>query len=153
MQKLLLIVLAGTLPLLASCTNEKKTPPAETAAPATSLPKSSGDTVDTTVSVTPGVAGGVIEETIQGSATVSALNPEKRTVTLKTEDGEEATLICPPEIRNYDQIRIGDKVKATVISHLTIFVTEGTDSYNAHQTTVARAPKGARPGAICRRVV
>ncbi len=147
MQKLRLIVLAGCLLPLASCSNEKKTPPAETAAPATS-PYKSTDVVDSNVSVTPGVAGGVIDETIHASATVTALNPDKRTITLKTDDGEVATFIAPPEVRNYDQIHVGDKVKATVISHLTVFVTEGTDSYTAHHTAVARAPKGARPGAI-----
>jgi hypothetical protein len=53
-----------------------------------------------------------IEEVIERSATVEAINLEKRLVTLKAEDGEVFTVEAGPEVRNLPQVEVGDMVVA-----------------------------------------
>ena len=58
--------------------------------------------------------GGSATMTQTASATVKAINPEKRTLTLQKENGEVVVLKCGQDVRNFDQIKVGDKVKVAV---------------------------------------
>jgi hypothetical protein len=54
-----------------------------------------------------------------------------------------------PEIRNLEQLQAGDKVEATLIERLKVFIrTGGEDPTVAHSASLARAPKGAKPGVM-----
>lgn len=99
---------------------------------------------DATLTLVPGEAGWVYEETFTASATVKAIDPASRTITLKGSDGE-GKFTAPPEVRNFDQIRTGDHVKATVLSRLVIFVSPNAASSSTSAEITARAPKGAKP--------
>lgn len=53
------------------------------------------------------IGGGVTVE-----AKVEAVNHETREVTLKTESGDTLTITAGPEVRNFDQIEVGDRLVA-----------------------------------------
>ena len=96
----------------------------------------------------------VIVEAVSSTAEVRAIDQEKRTVTLRTGDGAEATFHCGKDVANFDQIKVGDQVKATVIKSLAVLTRKpGEGEGNAAQATVALAPKGAMPGAMVAQTV
>jgi Cu/Ag efflux protein CusF len=95
--------------------------------------------------------GGAITIGATATATVKAIDPDKRTVTIQTEDGDTHVIKCGKEVRNFDQIKVGDQVKAAAIARLVVAVGKGDAGAAAAPqdgTIVARAPKGSRPGAI-----
>ena len=96
-----------------------------------------------------GVPGGTVVETYDLTATVTAIDPPARKVTLVAKDGEKTTVNCGPEIINFDQIRVGDIVKATVTAQLTVAMANaGIPSPDSETTVVLLAPKGAKPGGV-----
>jgi Cu/Ag efflux protein CusF len=95
--------------------------------------------------------GGAITIGATATATVKAIDPDKRTVTIQTEDGDTHVIKCGKEVRNFDQIKVGDQVKAAAIARLVVAVGKGDAGAGASPqegTIVARAPKGSKPGAI-----
>jgi len=85
--------------------------------------------------------------TYKTTATVMDIDTPNRRVSLLTADGTRRTYTLGPEVRNFDQIHIGDKVKATVTEEVALFLNKaGTPVGAARATTVARAPEGAKPG-------
>ena len=82
-----------------------------------STPASLGETTRSTI-YKEGVPGGVLVETTKLKATVVAIDKTERTVTLAVEDGRQKSIKCGPEVINFDQIHIGDHVKATITSEL-----------------------------------
>jgi translation elongation factor P/translation initiation factor 5A len=124
---------------LASCTSEKKAEPAPSTAPQGVR----------TVAIEPGVAGGVVEDTFTVGATVTDVEKSSRHVTLTASDGSKTAFTAGPEIRNFDQLRVGDKVTATISERLVVFVrSSGEDPSVTHAAMLATAPKGAKPGAM-----
>jgi len=55
-------------------------------------------------------AGGIKVEAEEGTATVDSIDYENRTGTLKLPDGTMLTFRVSPEVRNSDQVKVGDKV-------------------------------------------
>jgi hypothetical protein len=100
------------------------------------------------VSITPGEAGGDVEETFTTSATVRAVDTAARKLTLEGQNGATGTFAAPKEMRNLDQVRVGDKVTATVVSRLTVFVDKEGDPGSTHAAALVRAPEGSKPGGI-----
>jgi hypothetical protein len=96
-----------------------------------------------------GVPGGVLVGTYQETATVTAVDKEKRKITLAAADGSQAVFKAGPDVVNFDQIQVGDHVKATVTQQLVVYVRKnGEPSTDGAATTVALAPVGAKPGAF-----
>ncbi len=96
-----------------------------------------------------GVPGGVMVGTYQETATVTAIDAAKRAVTLVGRDGTKTMFKASPEVRNFDQIRVGDQVKATVVEQLVVFLRQnGTPAGDSQASMVALAPKGAKPGVL-----
>jgi hypothetical protein len=101
------------------------------------------------VSYVAGVPGGVVVQTIQVSAKVAAIDPSKRKVTLVSSDGIKKTVKAGPEVINFDQIRVGDRVKVTVAEELVVQMAQPGESMdNQDAAGVALAPKGAKPGGL-----
>src|SRR5829696_2761280 len=89
------------------------------------------------------------EEAVIGSATVKAIDPATRKITLSTEDGRQAVFTAPAEVHNFDRIHAGDKVNVTLHERLVVYVDRNEREPSAtHAAALARAPKGAKPGAI-----
>jgi hypothetical protein len=95
-----------------------------------------------------GVPGGVIVNTVDVSARVTAIDKANRKVTLLDADGEKSTVKVGPEAVNFDQIRVGDLVKATVTEELVVYLDEEGAASSGEAGVVALAPKGAKPGGL-----
>ena len=109
---------------LASCNCDKteKANQAPAAAKSASSSGSDSSSGSSMVSMTPGEAGGVIQDSFTASAQVAAVDPATRQITLAADDGTKTTFVAGPEIRNFDQIRVGDTVSAKITERLDIFV-------------------------------
>ena len=94
------------------------------------------------------VEGVVTLNTITGVETVQAINAEDRTVVLLHGDGTTSTYQCGPDVRNFDQIKVGDHVTATVAESVAIvLVKDGMPPAAGAASVTVRAPMGAKPGA------
>lgn len=97
----------------------------------------------------PGVPGGIAVNTLDVSAEITAIEQEERRVTLLGADGKDFTVKLGPEAVNFDQLKVGDMVNATVTQELVIYLQEeGAGEVDAAAEMVALAPKGAPPGGL-----
>jgi len=108
-------------------------------------------TVSQSAVVTEGVPGGIIlqEETVK--ATVVALDRSKRTFTLQDEQGNRRTVQAPPEMRNYAQLAVGDKLTATKKVESSIYLREpGKVDEESREGAVMMLtpPEGSKPGLL-----
>jgi hypothetical protein len=95
-------------------------------------------------------AKGAIEVgAITKTAKVTAVDPAKRMVTLVNPDGITNTYELGKNVRNFDQIKVGDDVKATLLQAVAVAVSKSNAPPDASERDlVAVAPKGAMPGVI-----
>jgi uncharacterized OB-fold protein len=93
--------------------------------------------------------GAMIVETFTTTATVTAINAAKRKLTLVSPDGAKTTYKAGPEVVNFSQIRIGDRVKATVTEEVAVFLRkDGVPPRAGVGAAIGLAVKGAKPGAM-----
>jgi len=86
-------------------------------------------------------------DTATATATVKSIDYSTRTLTLESRSGVTHTYKAGNDVMNFDRIRQGDKVRATVSEALAISVRKaGVPSNARNATTVSLAPKGAKPG-------
>ncbi len=92
--------------------------------------------------------GRTMVETHQATATVTAIDSATRHITLTSPDGTLTTIKAGPEVRNFDQIHVGDQVKTTMTEMLAVSLRpKGAPApAGGETTTVTVAPKGAKPG-------
>jgi hypothetical protein len=88
--------------------------------------------------------------TVQVTAAVTAIDQEKRLVTLKDSDGKEETIEVGPEVRNLAQVHRGDHV---VVSYLESVVFQlhkpgEAEPGVAVAGAAGRAEPGEKPGAV-----
>lgn len=97
-----------------------------------------------------GVPGRITVNSLEVTATVTAIDTENRKMTLMSSEGEENTVAVPPEAVNFDQIEVGDLVKATLTEALVIYMEDEEDAQipDGAAAGIALAPKGAKPAGI-----
>lgn len=92
-------------------------------------------------------------------ATVVGVDKGQRLVMLRTDDGREETIKCGPDVRNFDQIEVGDKVSAEYHEATAVYARKpeaaaGAASDAAQRQATARyskaelAPLGQKPGGL-----
>ncbi len=90
--------------------------------------------------------GAVVGEGRIAIATVTAVDKDTRAVTLTRDDGDTLTFRAGPEVRNFAQIEVGDKVTATYYQGLVVFVVPPGEAPAASETESAwRAALGEKP--------
>jgi len=101
----------------------------------------------------PAPAGIASSESV--SATVETVDMIKREVLLRRQDGNLATIVAGPEVRNLAQVRPGDVVTVTLKQALAVAVTPPGDSRPpvAGGLALGRAAAGERPGAAAGKVL
>ena len=122
------------------------------AAAVAALP-ASAQTGSAMVGTAPGKAAAV--ETIKVSATITAIDKATRDVTLKGPQGNEMTVTAGPEVKNFDQLKVGDKVDLNYIEALTLELKKGGGLVvqRTENTGVAGAKPGEKPaGAVGRQI-
>ena len=96
-----------------------------------------------------GVPGGTVVETYDVLATVTKIDPANRKVTLSAKNGKQTTVECGPEVVNFDQLRVGDVVKAIITSELTVAMADAAETrVQSADATAVLAPKGAKPAGL-----
>ena len=91
----------------------------------------------------------VIVETITTGANITAIDKANRTFTLRDNDGKTRTLKAGPEMVNFDQMKVGDQVKATYTQEMAFNVRKAGMPPEADEgSAVVKAPKGDKPGVI-----
>ena len=85
---------------------------------------------------------------IDMTATVEAVNKQSRMVTVRRENGEVTTLEVPPEVRNFEQIEVGDRVRAQYLDAVAVSMRPSGEPLGAADSSVVSvAPAGDKPGA------
>ena len=103
----------------------------------------------TTVVTQNGVPGGVTVETYKSSATVTAIDAATRLVTVVSPNGATATFKAGPDVVNFDQIHVGDQIRATLTKELVVFLRKpGEPAADGGAGAIALAPLGAKPGIV-----
>ena len=92
-------------------------------------------------------AGG-FAESIKGTSTIQKIDSKTREVSLKRADGSMVTIVAGEEVRNFDQMKVGDIVETEIVEALAVLlepahsqVRERRDEYSA-----VRAQPGQKPG-------
>lgn len=101
-----------------------------------------------TVAYAEGTPGGVITTTETLKATVVAIDQSKRTFVLKDDQGNERTIQAPPEMVNFSQLAVGDRVRAEVAVETLIQVQDPGLVESAAATALVTAEAGQKPGAV-----
>ena len=111
-----------------------------------------GVTGGTVVASEPGKA--VIAETVKVTATVTAIDKATRTVELKGPKGKTVSVVAGDEVRNFDQIKVGDMVVLQYVEALTLELQKsGAAKAPAEQAAAVRAKPGEKPGGAVGRQV
>lgn len=105
------------------------------------------------VATAPGKGAAV--QVVKATATVEAVDPATRTVTLKLPRGETRSVVAGEEVRNFDQIKAGDKVTVKYLEAFTIELKkEGKAIVGRTETgSLERAAPGQKPGGVATREV
>jgi hypothetical protein len=90
----------------------------------------------------------VVGDHDQVQARVDAIDYAKRTVTLKTDKGS-VTLEVGPQAKNFDQVKVGDKVTADFYNSAAVYVRRVDEPPSANESTVIEyAAPGAQPSGV-----
>jgi Cu/Ag efflux protein CusF len=103
--------------------------------------------------VGPGQA--VMADVVKTTATVVAIDSGTRAVTLKRQDGKVITITAGDEVRNFAQLKVGDRVEAEYGRALALELRKGSGTKSNASETAATlaAPQGQKPaGAAVREV-
>ena len=94
-------------------------------------------------------------QTVDVTATISAIDKATRDVTLKGPQGNELTVTAGPEIKNFDKLKVGDQVKAKYVEAFALQLVKGGGQTVARTEYMggARAKEGAQPGGAVGRQV
>lgn len=89
------------------------------------------------------------EDTVEASATIEAIDKQNRLLSVRGPGGV-ATIVAGPEIRNFDQIHVGDKVKVTYTAAVGAAITKSKEKpTTTYDAAAIAAPIGAKPaGAV-----
>jgi hypothetical protein len=87
-----------------------------------------------------------ISEAVTATATVVDIDPRSRTLLLKDASGTQMAVQAGPEVRNFDQIKVGDRVVATYREAFAAEVVKPGSGQTGAAMVAGRAEPGQRPG-------
>ena len=101
----------------------------------------------------PGVAGAA--QTVKATATITAIDPATREITLKGAQGREVTMTAGPEVKNFAQMKVGDTVNVEYLEALTLELKKGGKALVARteESGAMKAKPGEKPGGMVGRQV
>ena len=101
----------------------------------------------------PGKAG--VAQTVKVTATITAIDKATRDVTLKGPQGNEVTVTAGPEVKNFDNMKVGDQVNAQYVEGLTLELKKGGGMTvsRSDQGGVLESKPGQKPGGVAGRQV
>jgi len=110
-------------------------------------PAAGAQTGSAMVGTAPG--GAVAVQTLKIAATITAIDKSTRDVTVKGPEGKLVTVTAGPEVKNFDKLKVGDKVDLQYLEALTLELKKGGGMIVARteQAAAASAKPGEKPGA------
>lgn len=92
----------------------------------------------------------VVAEKIELSGKVVSVDKKARSIIVEGPQGNRVEFDAPKEAANFDQIAVGDEVKATYFEAVALSIHPAADATPgaAEITTVALAPPGGTPGGV-----
>ena len=98
---------------------------------------------------------GLAMQTVKATATVEKVDAQTRAVTLKMPNGDSRTIVAGEEVRNFDQIKVGDKLTVQYVEAFAIELKkDGKAVVGRTQTgAVERSAKGEKPGGMAAREI
>jgi hypothetical protein len=110
-------------------------------------------TSNTAMTSSPGKVG--IAQTIEVSATITAIDKATRGLTLKGSKGDEVKVVAGPEVKNFDQLKVGDVVQMKYLESLVFELKKGggLKVEKTEQAGAARAKPGETPAGIAGRQI
>jgi hypothetical protein len=110
---------------------------------AIALAQPAGAQTGAAMTSSPGKVG--VSQTVDVSATIAAIDKSSRTITLKGPKGDELKIEAGPEVKNFDQLKVGDFVDMRYRETLALELKKG-GGMKVEKTEKAGA-MGAKPGA------
>jgi hypothetical protein len=91
----------------------------------------------------------MVARTTKASAVVTSIDKANRTLTLKTASGKVLETVVDPEIKRFDEIKVGDHVRVEYVEALSLELKKaGKGALGAtEQAGEVTAPAGEQPGA------
>ena len=101
----------------------------------------------------PGVAGAA--QTVKATATITAIDAATRGVTLMGPQGREVAMTAGPEVKNFDRMKVGDRVDVEYVEALTLELKKGGGMpvARSEQAGAAGAQPGEKPAGLVGRQV
>jgi Cu/Ag efflux protein CusF len=98
---------------------------------------------------------GVAMQHVKATAMVEAVDASKRTVTLKNARGEVRTITAGPEVRNFDQIKVGDSVTIEYVEGLALELKKDGKAVlgRSEVKSLERSDPGKKPGGMATREI
>ena len=96
------------------------------------------------VGTAPGMAAAA--QTVSITATITVVDKKTRDITLNGPQGNEVTFTAGPDVKNFDNLKVGDQVKADYTEALTLELKKGGGL--VVQRTDKAAVAGAKPGEL-----
>lgn len=89
------------------------------------------------------------------TATVEAVDGASRTVTLKTSEGNVLAVVAGDEVRNFDQIEVGDRIDVRYSAGLVLQLVKGGGGTRSRveSENATTAPRGEKPQGVAVREV
>lgn len=139
-----LVASSAVLVAFAACAGK---PAADPTAPHDGAPaaSSSGGAAATAPDSVP---GRIEVNAAEATATVVAIDRVTRVIILQTDDGKKAGYSLGPDVVNFDQIKVGDQVRATLVHRTALFLSKSgkLPPQTSDNVAIARAQLGAKPG-------
>jgi len=93
--------------------------------------------------------GIVVTDVLEVKATIVAIDPKKRVLTLRGTQGRAITLRADRAVKNFEQLKKGDGILVDFVESVAIFIRPAkAPQSSAEARLVTIAPKGAKIGAL-----
>ena len=114
--------------------------------PAAAQQKAPAATVDAGIATAPGK--GLAAQVVKTSATIVSIEPATRTIGLKRQDGKVVTMELDKEVRNFEQLKVGDRVHVEYTQALALELKKGGGGKGevAAGDSIKRSEPGQKPG-------
>jgi len=98
---------------------------------------------------------GVAMQAVKASATVEAVDAATRHVKLKMPKGDVRSVAVGDDVRNFDQIKVGDTVTVEYVEALTLELKKDGKAVvgRTQSGALERSQKGAKPGGVAMREI
>jgi Cu/Ag efflux protein CusF len=100
--------------------------------------------------VTAGEGKATASQVVQATAKIVAIDAKTRTVTLQNDQGEKTDVVCGDDVRNFDQLKVGDEVTFQYYESLTLKLDKvtGGEAMVSEKTSELRSEPGELPGGV-----